>query len=71
MCLTRFAVSEELDLAEGGEVNPHRDVRPHLERQKFEDLVLVEALLGRPRVRHPQIDSILIKSVIILTRLID
>jgi len=47
---TRFTVSKEFDLAEGGEMNPHGDVRPHLGRQELQDLVLVETLLCWPDI---------------------
>ena len=41
-------------------MDPHGDVGPHLERQKLQDLVLVEALLGGPGVRHPAFDAVLV-----------
>ena len=41
-------------------MDPHCDVGPHLERQKLQDLVLVEALLGGPGVRHPAFDAVLV-----------
>ena len=41
-------------------MDPHGDVGPHLERQKLQDLVLIEAFLSGPGVRHPAFDAVLV-----------
>ena len=58
--VTWFAVPKQFNFSQGGEMDPHGDVGPHLERQKLQDLVLVEALLGGPGVRHPAFDAVLV-----------
>ena len=58
--VTWFAVPKQFNFSQGGEMDPHGDVGPHLERQKLQDLVLVEALLGGPSVRHPAFDAVLV-----------